>query len=102
RVFLFAAEPPTSFGLDHDRLLVGQRQRSLQRSMHVIGTLQRPDDLDPASCLRECDRALRLDIELLLESYFEGPLDYLDILHNLENLPNLAFNDFDLAVGLGR
>src|SRR5258705_424732 len=69
--------------------------------MHVIGALQGADDLDPASWLRERDGSLWFDIQLLLKADLEGPLDHLDILPTLQSLLNLAFLDFDSAVGLG-
>src|SRR5882762_5423667 len=99
-ILFLAPESAPGLGLDHDRLFVAERQRSLQRAMHVVGTLQRPDDLDPAPGLRDRDGTLRLDVELLLEADLERSLNYLDILQTIENFVNLALTDLDRAVGL--
>ena len=68
RVLLLASEPSSCFRLDHHSLLIGELQGSLQGAMDVVGALQRADDPDGAVCFRESDCALRLDIQLLLQS----------------------------------
>ena len=68
RVLLLASEPSSGFRLDHHGLLIVELQCSLQGAMDVVGALQRADDPDGAVCFRERDCALRLDIQLLLQS----------------------------------
>ncbi len=68
RVLLLASEPSSGFRLDHHGLVIVELQCSLQGAMDVVGALQRADDPDGAVCFRERDCALRLDIQLLLQS----------------------------------
>src|SRR5439155_19420287 len=67
-VLLLATRPAARLRLDHHGLLIAELQRSLQGAMDVVGALQRADDPDGAVCFRERDCALRLDIQLLLQS----------------------------------
>ena len=66
RVVLLAAAAAAGLCLRDDRLLVGQRQRSLERLVDVVRALHRARDRDATVRARLGDHRLVLDVELLL------------------------------------
>ena len=75
RIFLFAAKTSAGFGLDDADPVIRQIEQDLQRPVHVVGTLQRPEHRDAAAGPRDGDDAVWLDVQLLLMA---GPVLALD------------------------
>src|SRR5258707_11442204 len=94
RVLLFPTEASAGLGLDHDGLLIGELECPLQGTMDVVGALQRSDDSDCAVRFGDRDGALRLDVQLFLQTHPERTLNHLHILRTLQILKNLALPDF--------
>ena len=108
-ILLLAPKTAAGFGLNDHRLVVRQVHGALQSSVDVVGTLQRRDDGHsrtpsprPQVPIRNRDGALRLDVQLFLQTNAERTLNHHHILPTLQVLQNLAFPDFDRAENLGR
>ncbi len=74
-VLLLAAESAAGLGLDDDRPAAVERERALERLVHVVRALQRPGHGHAAVLARDGDHGLVLDVELLLVTDPVGAFD---------------------------
>jgi hypothetical protein len=75
RVLFLAAESAAGLGLDDNRLLIGQAQRSLERGVDVVRALHRAVDRYPTVGPRDGDHRVVLDVQLLLVAHAVGAFD---------------------------